>query len=164
MKILLLFFFVPTTAPPTALFERSFADDIDRSNPDVRRDIGRTSLSVVAESLWGLVAPATSGIIAFLAIALLRRRDSRVQLVKSGTRERRCSRAVPSLLRPSAPSRKRHSTRQPISWSPRWVALHSMACKLSMHSSRPPGRTFPLLQRLAFDVSVARSTGAPGHC
>ncbi|ESX71639.1 hypothetical protein X759_21510 [Mesorhizobium sp. LSHC420B00] len=38
-KVLLLFFFVPTTEPPTALFGRSSADDIDRSNADVRRDI-----------------------------------------------------------------------------------------------------------------------------
>ncbi|WP_254021145.1 hypothetical protein, partial [Mesorhizobium escarrei] len=32
-------FFVPTTEPPTALFGRSSADDIDRSIADVRRDI-----------------------------------------------------------------------------------------------------------------------------
>jgi hypothetical protein len=32
-------FFVPTTEPPTALFGRSSADDIDRSIADIRRDI-----------------------------------------------------------------------------------------------------------------------------
>lgn len=32
-------FFVPTTEPPTALFGRSFADDIDRSVADVSCDI-----------------------------------------------------------------------------------------------------------------------------
>lgn len=32
-------FFVPTTEPPTALLGCSSADDIDRSNADVRRDI-----------------------------------------------------------------------------------------------------------------------------
>lgn len=38
-KVLLLSFFVPTTKPPTAFFERSSTDNIDRSNADVRRDI-----------------------------------------------------------------------------------------------------------------------------
>ncbi|RUY55741.1 MFS transporter, partial [Mesorhizobium sp. M7A.F.Ca.CA.001.13.2.1] len=43
--------------------------------------MARTS---VANSLWVLVIAAASGVIAFLAIALLRRRDSRVPFVIGG--------------------------------------------------------------------------------